>query len=294
VPVPLDWRHPGGQTITLSVLRHLASHPERRIGSLFLAPSGPGDSGVAEIATRGEAFDALTQGRFDIIGWDIRGSGGSAPVRCFADASERASFWQDLPVPTTRAEERRYLAKTIQLAQRCGERNGELLAHIATADTARDLDYLRRLVGDRKLTVFGESFGTLIGQTYANSQRPAGCAAAGQRGPAGPRRLRPPHPAGPQHLRHPGHRPLSGRPRYPATRDRLPLRPPPLRPRLPASSLTGVGTMAHRLAGRKLRQGAAAGLLGLLRSARPREARPRRQTFTPGRPPAAAPDGRTP
>ena len=168
VPVPLDWAHPGGATITLSVLRHLASHPEQRIGSLFLAPSGPGDSGVAEIINRGEALDAMTQGRFDIVGWDIRGSWGSAPVRCFADASERASFWQGLPVPTTRQEERRYLAKTVELAQRCGERNGELLAHIATADTARDLDYLRRLVGDRQLTVFGESFGTLIGQTYAN------------------------------------------------------------------------------------------------------------------------------
>jgi pimeloyl-ACP methyl ester carboxylesterase len=42
------------------------------------------------------------------------------------------------------------------------------LSPIATADTVRDLDYLRRLVGDRNLTVFGESFGTLIGQTYAN------------------------------------------------------------------------------------------------------------------------------
>jgi pimeloyl-ACP methyl ester carboxylesterase len=89
-------------------------------------------------------------------------------VSCFANASERAAFWQDLPVPTTRAEQRRYLAKTIELAQRCGEQNGALLAHIATADTARDLDHLRRLVGDRRLTYFGESFGTLIGQTYAN------------------------------------------------------------------------------------------------------------------------------
>jgi pimeloyl-ACP methyl ester carboxylesterase len=73
-----------------------------------------------------------------------------------------------LAKPTTRAEERRYLAKTIELAQRCGERNGELLAHISTADTARDLDHLRWLVGDRKLSYLGESFGTLIGQTYAN------------------------------------------------------------------------------------------------------------------------------
>ena len=120
------------------------------------------------VTERGEALDALTQGRFDIVGWDLRGSWGSAPVRCSADANERAAFWEGLPVPTTRAEERRYLAKTVELARRCGERNGELLAHISTADTARDLDHLRRLVGDRRLTYFGESFGTLIGQTYAN------------------------------------------------------------------------------------------------------------------------------
>jgi pimeloyl-ACP methyl ester carboxylesterase len=169
VPVPLDWRHLGGRTITLSVIRHLASRPDQRIGSLFVNPGGPGDSGVGYVAERGEALDALTQGRFDVVGWDIRGgAGGSAPVTCFANAGERASFWEDLPVPTTRAEQRRYLAKTTALAQRCGAQNGELLAHISTADTARDLDHLRRLVGDRKLTYFGESYGTLIGQTYAN------------------------------------------------------------------------------------------------------------------------------
>jgi pimeloyl-ACP methyl ester carboxylesterase len=169
VPVPLDWAHPGGPAIALAVARHLASHPGQRIGSLFVNPGGPGGSGVAMVADRGQALDAMTGGRFDIVGWDLRGgAGASAPVRCFADAGERASFWQDLPMPTTRQDERRYLAKTIALARRCGEQNGELLAHISTADTARDLDHLRRLVGDRRLSYFGESFGTLIGQTYAN------------------------------------------------------------------------------------------------------------------------------
>jgi pimeloyl-ACP methyl ester carboxylesterase len=168
VPAPLDWRDPGGPTITLAVIRHLASRPGQRIGSLFFNPGGPGDSGVAAVAERGDALDALTGGRFDVVGWDLRGSAASAPVLCFADAGERASFWQGLPVPTTRAEQRRYLAKTVALAERCGARNGELLAHIATADTARDLDHLRRLVGDRRLSYLGESYGTLIGQTYAN------------------------------------------------------------------------------------------------------------------------------
>src|SRR6185437_12692306 len=47
VPVPLDWAHPNGPTIALAVSRRLASHPGQRIGSLFVNPGGPGDSGVA-------------------------------------------------------------------------------------------------------------------------------------------------------------------------------------------------------------------------------------------------------
>jgi pimeloyl-ACP methyl ester carboxylesterase len=168
VPVPLDWSRPHGRTITLAVARHLASDPAHRIGSLLVNPGGPGDSGVHEAITRGAELDALTAGRFDVVGWDPRGSGRSTPVSCFGSAAERAAFWGDLVVPSTRAQERRYLARTVQLARRCGQRNGALLAHLSMADQVRDLDHLRSLVGDRRLTFFGESNGTLMGQTYAN------------------------------------------------------------------------------------------------------------------------------
>ena len=168
VPVPLDWARHGGRMITLSVIRHLASHPDQRVGSLFVNPGGPGDSGVGAVASQGEALDAITGGRFDVVGWDPRGSGGSTPVSCFASSGEREAFWQGMPVPTTRQDEQRYLAKSVALAQRCGARNGDLLAHISTADTARDLDYLRGLVGDSRLTFYGESTGSFLGETYAN------------------------------------------------------------------------------------------------------------------------------
>jgi len=168
VSVPLDWAHQGGRMITLSVIRHLASHSGQRIGSLFVNPGGPGDSGVDAVASQGEVLDAITGGRFDIVGWDPRGSGGSTPVSCFASSADREAFWQGMPVPTTRQDEQRYLAKSVALAQRCGARNGDLLAHISTADTARDLDYLRGLVGDSRLTFYGESTGSFLGETYAN------------------------------------------------------------------------------------------------------------------------------
>src|SRR4051794_36128248 len=53
VTLPLDWARPGGPQISLPVARHRASHPEHRIGSLFVNPGGPGDSGVEMVATRG-------------------------------------------------------------------------------------------------------------------------------------------------------------------------------------------------------------------------------------------------
>jgi pimeloyl-ACP methyl ester carboxylesterase len=168
VRVPLDWRRPGGRKISLAVIRHLASRRAQRIGSLFLNPGGPGDSGVSAVTERGESLDAQTRGRFDVVSWDPRGSGGSAHVSCFGSPAQRARFWGGQLVPTTRADQRRYLARTKAFARRCGARNGRLLAHITTADSVRDLDHLRRLVGDRKLTFLGESTGTLIGLTYAN------------------------------------------------------------------------------------------------------------------------------
>ena len=105
VPVPLDWVHPDGRTITLSVIRHLAGDPAHRIGSLFVNPGGPGDSGVDEVVARGDSLDATTAGRFDIVGWDLRGTSRSAPASCFADDTERDAFLRDLAGLTHQAGE---------------------------------------------------------------------------------------------------------------------------------------------------------------------------------------------
>lgn len=178
VRVPLDWGHPGGRKITLAVIRHLASRPEERIGSLFFNPGGPGNSGVSFVrAGGGDLLDAYGQGRFDVVSWDIRGSADvapdrpgpvSTPVRCFENAASQARFWDELSVPTTGSASRRYRRKTAAYARRCGELSGSLLRHLANADMARDLDYLRRNVGDRRLNYYGVSYGTFLGETYAN------------------------------------------------------------------------------------------------------------------------------
>jgi pimeloyl-ACP methyl ester carboxylesterase len=55
-----------------------------------------------------------------------------------------------------------------RLTKACAARNPTLLSHVSTANTARDMDLLRRSVGDPKLSYYGLSYGTLIGATYAN------------------------------------------------------------------------------------------------------------------------------
>jgi pimeloyl-ACP methyl ester carboxylesterase len=135
---------------------------------MFVNPGGPGDSGVTLVQTSGADFDAWGGGRFDVVGWAPRGVDGSSPVECFTSTAARDRFWAGVSLPLTAAESQAFSRKTVELARRCGEVNGDLLDHISTGDTARDLDALREAVGDRLLTYVGLSYGSMIGQTYAN------------------------------------------------------------------------------------------------------------------------------
>lgn len=168
VPVPVDWADPDGKQLTLAVLRHPASKPDQRIGTMFIDPGGPGDTGVGLVRGGGGDIDEWGRGRFDVIGWDPRGTHGSSPMHCFNSDAEEAAFWNGVAIPSTPAESAAFAERTTDLAQRCGQVMGDLLNHISTVDTVRDLDHLRELVGDDKITYVGLSYGTMIGQIYAN------------------------------------------------------------------------------------------------------------------------------
>ncbi len=79
IRVPLDWDRPNGRTIGLSLIRHLASKPDERIGTLFINPGGPGDTGVGLVRGDPEGIDAIGGGRFDVVSWDTRGTQSSTP-----------------------------------------------------------------------------------------------------------------------------------------------------------------------------------------------------------------------
>jgi pimeloyl-ACP methyl ester carboxylesterase len=167
--VPLDYDRPRGRQITLALAKLPAADPSRRIGSLFLNPGGPGGSGVDMVLEGGPfLYSDEVRARFDLVGFDPRGIMRSTPLRCYETFDEALADLPPMVFPVTRADEKVWIRSDRALARACAEHAGSILNHMSTANVARDLDLLRRAVGDTKLTYAGYSYGSYLGATYAN------------------------------------------------------------------------------------------------------------------------------
>ena len=162
--VPLDYADPEGETFDLAITRVQATG--ERLGSLFVNPGGPGGSAV-EYA---KAADAIVGGpvreHFDVVGVDPRGVGFSDPIECLTDAQLDELGALD-GTPDSRAEERALIELSRLPGQGCAARSPDLLPHVSTVDSARDLDIARNAVDDDVLNYLGLSYGTMLGATYA-------------------------------------------------------------------------------------------------------------------------------
>ncbi|NUR90935.1 MAG: alpha/beta fold hydrolase [Nonomuraea sp.] len=161
--VPVDWAKPDGPKVDLAVARRKATDPSARIGSLVINPGGPGGSGVEAVYGAPGSYTEELQKRFDIVGFDPRGVGRSHPVIC------SASVYNQMPptVMTSQADFQAWDTFTKKLHQDCRARTGPLYDHVDSKSVARDMDALRAALGEQKLTFYGISYGTLIGQMYA-------------------------------------------------------------------------------------------------------------------------------
>jgi pimeloyl-ACP methyl ester carboxylesterase len=159
--VPIDWNHPAGPTFGLAVARRTAK--QARVGALVFGPGGPGDSGVDRIRTGMSRFSANLQDRFDIVSFDPRGIARSNPVKCSAALlAQRPS-----PIISSEAEFDQTIDYNRKLAKDCEANTGSVFNHIDTLQTVRDLDAIRGALGESKLTFHGSSYGTLLGEQYA-------------------------------------------------------------------------------------------------------------------------------
>jgi pimeloyl-ACP methyl ester carboxylesterase len=166
--VPLDYHHPGGKKISIAVVRHLATDPARRLGSLFINGGGPGEQ-IQGIVGFYPNLPAVMRERFTIVFFDPRGFGYSTAVRCFPNAAAEQKFLSALPLfPIGAQQDAQWEQTWARFDARCGKTNGALLDHDTSTDVARDMDLLRAAVGDPVLNYLGVSYGTGLGAIYAN------------------------------------------------------------------------------------------------------------------------------
>jgi pimeloyl-ACP methyl ester carboxylesterase len=163
--VPIDYADLSQGAFKLALLRFQALDQDRRIGSLLVNPGGPGSSGVdyaynAEYIVSPEILE-----RFDIVGFDPRGVGDSAAIKCLSDAETDASFAAD-PKPDDEAEFALFISDARDYFAKCSE-NTKHLINYSTLNSARDLEVLRAVLGDEKLNFLGKSYGTYLGTLFA-------------------------------------------------------------------------------------------------------------------------------
>jgi pimeloyl-ACP methyl ester carboxylesterase len=165
VEVPLDYDKPEGKKAHIALTRLPAAGDAE--GSLLLNPGGPGGSGTSFVAATLPQWRASSVAeRFDIVGFDPRGVGSSAPaLDCYTDEEYDAG---DVPrfgavYDITSAEE------ADKLAERCAAGSGGIanLVNAGSADVVRDMDILRQALGDDRLTYLGYSYGSELGAMYA-------------------------------------------------------------------------------------------------------------------------------
>lgn len=151
---------------------HAGKKSERTI---VIEPGGPGGSGTSYAFRAAEDISKrLSGGKYDVLGWDPRGVNASLPaVSCFPYNADRdrwslltGQYREVSASPMAQLE----LADTMNYAifKACREIHGDIARFIGTAFVARDMEEIRKALGEEEMTGYLVSYGTGIGQTYAN------------------------------------------------------------------------------------------------------------------------------
>lgn len=160
--VPLDYDEPDGRIIELALGKLPAEDQQNKLGTLFYNPGGPGGSGRIPPEITPKLHE-----RFDIVGFDPRGTNASTPLQCF-DSSQQAISTFGQPFPINQSQQQKVFSAAQRGTDLCAQNASTIISHMSTANVARDMDLLRRAVGDEKLTYLGYSYGTHLGEVYAN------------------------------------------------------------------------------------------------------------------------------
>lgn len=168
VPVPRVYGEPQRGTVRIALARIPATGPaELRIGSLFWDAGGPGGASTEMIDPIADLMSPAIRARFDFVAFDPRGIGASTPTlgSCGGPWPIRPARVTD---PDWRKVQARSAAALAQDNRACARRARDVAGTMGTSNVVRDLDLLRKAVGDHTLTFWATSYGTRIGYVYAH------------------------------------------------------------------------------------------------------------------------------
>ncbi|MFF0742170.1 alpha/beta hydrolase [Streptomyces sp. NPDC004111] len=179
VKVPLDYAHPHGRQIELTVSRLKASGrsatgsngkekaaPVPRQGALVYNPGGPGASSMYFPLVSQLSEWKRIGAAYDLVGYSPRGVARSAPLSC-VDPKDFAEAPTQAPTHPSASYKRERIARAKTYARGCERRAGDALRHYHSLNNARDLEVLRAALGEPKLNFMGASYGTYFGALYA-------------------------------------------------------------------------------------------------------------------------------
>jgi pimeloyl-ACP methyl ester carboxylesterase len=143
--------------------------------TIVIEPGGPGGSGTNYVWRAAEDItNRLSDGQFDVLGWDPRGVNVSLPsVACFPYDADRdrwsmftGQYREVVASPHTQLEIADAMYNATFYA--CWKQHGDLGRFLGTSFVARDMEQIRLALGEDELTGYLVSYGTGIGQTYVN------------------------------------------------------------------------------------------------------------------------------
>jgi pimeloyl-ACP methyl ester carboxylesterase len=161
LPVPADWRRPDGERITIGTAKLPAKDPKTRQGSLLVNLGGP-ISTVRLLPDIAKQLGELTAW-YDVILFDPRGIGASSEVRCGP-----APSYSGLLYAVDRGTWREFSAAHRTWGDQCLTTAGPLAGQLDAWQVAHDLEAIRSALGPAGLNYYGNSYGTVYGQRYAD------------------------------------------------------------------------------------------------------------------------------
>jgi len=164
VRVPIDYREPSRGSFHLAVSKAAATG--KRQGFLLTNPGGPGATGLDFASSAQSYLPSDLADRYDVIGFDTRGVGESAPVTCMSGRQTTRWLRTDT-TPDTKAEVRAYMRLSAQIGAGCLEHTPMRARHVSSYSTVRDMDIIRAALGTPTLDFLGYSYGTFLGARYA-------------------------------------------------------------------------------------------------------------------------------